>query len=89
MPETYAQYGHTFLMEGERYDKAIEMLELAESILPSSIIVRVRLADAYMGAGRDEDAVKAARSVLAWSHEESDAAEQARKILAELTSATE
>ena len=89
MPETYAQYGQTFLMEGERYDKAIEMLELAESILPSSITVRVRLADAYMGAGRNEDAVKAARSVLAWSHEESDAAEQAGKILAELTSATE
>lgn len=89
MPETYAQYGETFLMEDERHDKAIEMLELAESILPSSITVRARLADAYMGAGREEDALRAARSVLAWSHEESNAAEQARKILAELTSATE
>jgi tetratricopeptide (TPR) repeat protein len=89
MPETYALYGQTFLLEGEKYDKAIEMLEQAESILPASITVRVMLAEAYVGAGRNDDAVKAARSVLAWSHEESDAANQAREILAELALATE
>ncbi len=82
MPETYALYGWTFVMEGSRYDFAIALLEQAENLLPSSIDVRMMLAEAYMGADRTADAVAAARSVLAWSHDESDAAKRAREILA-------
>jgi tetratricopeptide (TPR) repeat protein len=89
MPETYAQYGQTFLMENQRYDLAIEMLEQAESILPSNIRVRIMLAQAYQGANRKEEAVERARSVLAWSHDESGAAKLARELLAQLTSADE
>jgi len=89
IPETYAAYGWTFVMEGLRHDYAIELLEQAESILPSSIGVRLMLAEAYMGADRTADAVAAARSVLAWSHDESDGAKRAREILAEITADTE
>jgi tetratricopeptide (TPR) repeat protein len=89
MPETYAMYGQTFVMEGQRYDKAIEMLEEAENILPSYIDVRLMLSEAYMGAGRQEDAIDAARSILAWSHEESDGARRAREIITQLSRGTE
>ena len=89
MPETYAAYGWTFVREGRRYDFAIEMLEQAQSILPSNITVRWMLAEAYMRADRTEDAVAAARSVLAWSHDESGVAKRARVILTKLTSDTE
>jgi len=85
MPETYAMYAGTFLMENRRYDFAIELLEQAQDILPSSIALRGMLAEAYMGAWRIEDAVAAARSVLAWSHDESGAAKWAREILETLT----
>ena len=84
MPETYAQYAHTFVMEEQRYDFAIELLETAEGMLPSNITIRRTLAEAYLGAGRTDDAIAAARSVLAWSHSESLAAGRAREILAEL-----
>lgn len=89
MPETYAQYGQTFLMERKRYDLAIEMLEQAESILPSNINVRLMLAQAYQGANRKEEAFEKARSVLAWSHDGSGAAQLAREILAKVASADE
>ena len=89
MPETYAMYARTFLMEDRRYEFAIELLEQAQNILPSSIALRGMLAEAYMGADRTEDAVTAARSVLAWSHDESGAAKRAREILAKLASDAE
>jgi tetratricopeptide (TPR) repeat protein len=88
MPESYAMYGQTFVMEGRRYDKAIEMLEEAKNILPSNIDVRLMLAEAYMGGDRNEDAIEAARSVVAWSHEESDAAKRAREIISQLSLST-
>ena len=81
MPETYVRYGDTFVTEGRRYDYAIELFEQAESILPSSITVRMYLAGAYFKADRKEDAVTAASSVLAWSHDESAIAKAARAIL--------
>jgi tetratricopeptide (TPR) repeat protein len=89
MPETYAVYGATLLMEGRKYDEAISMLEEAKYLLPSSTTVRVMLAEAYMAVSRGEDAVAAASAVLAWSHDESDDAERARAILAKLASGTE
>jgi tetratricopeptide (TPR) repeat protein len=81
MPESYAMYGQTFVMEGRRYDKA-------KNILPSNIDVRLMLAEAYMGGDRNEDAIEAARSVVAWSHEESDAAKRAREIISQLSLST-
>lgn len=81
MPETYAMYGESFLIDGSDFDKAIEMLEQAQRLLQSSIRIRLSLAAAYLGAERKEDAAAAARSVLAWSHGESEEAEKAREIL--------
>ena len=81
MPETYAMYGATFLVDGDRPDKAIEMLQTAEAILPSSITIRVRLAEAYAAVGDNKRAADEARSVLAWSHPESEAAKTANEIL--------
>ena len=85
MAETYAQYGHTFIMEGKRFERAVELLEEAQYLLPSDLTIRLMLAEGYLGADRHEEAILAARSVLAWSHGESDAAKQARKILTALT----
>ena len=89
MPEIYAMYGDTFVMEGKRFDTAIDMLETAEALLPSSVTIRFFLAKAYKGAGRNEDAIQAVQSVLAWVHEESEAAKEAQEILADLNETTE
>ena len=80
IPETYAMYGQTFQMEGQRFDKAIEMLEKAGSLLPSNLQIRLMLAEAYADAGLREDAVDAAQSVLVWTHSE-DAIKKANEIL--------
>lgn len=81
MPETYAMYGESFLIDGKDYNKAIEMLEQAQSLLPSSIQIRLFLAEAYQGDERKDESAAAARSVLAWTHGESEAAEKAQEIL--------
>ena len=81
IPETYAMFGLTYLNEGKNFDKAVEMLEQAEYLLPSNLNIRLWLAEAYMGAGRAADAESRARSVLAWSHGESEAAKRAKEIL--------
>ena len=85
IPEVYAMYGKTFLIGNEDFDKAIEMLEQAERLLPSSITVRASLAEAYLGANRLGAAERTARSVLVWSHGESDTAKRAREILESVT----
>lgn len=81
MPETYTMYGATFLMAGENADKAVEMLEQAEAILPSNITIRIQLAEAYAAIGENKKAADEARSVLAWSHGESEAAKKASEII--------
>ncbi len=88
MPETYAMYGQTFLMQGQ-YVTAIEMLEEAERLLPANLDIRLILAEAYAGAGLKEKAIEAARSVLVWSHGDDGMASRVREILAQLDSGTE
>jgi tetratricopeptide (TPR) repeat protein len=89
MPETYAMFGLTYLNEGQNFEKAVEMLEQAEYLLPSNLSIRLWLAEAYMGAGRAADAVSRARSVLTWSHGESEAAKRAEEILSGQASASD
>jgi len=84
IPEIYAMYGLTYLTEGENYPKAVEMLEAANDRLPSNLDIRLMLAQAYAGAKRNEQALKEARFVLTWSHEDSEAAKQARELLSQL-----
>ena len=81
MPETYAMYGRTFLLEGDKPDKAVEMLENAEALLPSNVGIRLSLAEAYAAVGERDKAAKAARSVLAWLHGNTEAENKAREIL--------
>jgi tetratricopeptide (TPR) repeat protein len=81
MPEVYAMLGHTYVLEGERYDRAIEMLEGAKNLLPSHLWVRLWLAQAYEGAGYAEQSENEARFVTAWSHEDSEPAQHARELL--------
>lgn len=84
MPETYAQYGQTYLLVGNQYDRAIEMLEEAEYLLPSDIQIRMALTAAYAAVGRTEDAAELARSVLAWSYDDEELADQLAELLAAL-----
>jgi len=84
IPEVYAMYGQTFLDEGQNHTRAIEMLETAIELLPSNLDIRVMLAQAFAGAGREQEAIKEARSVLAWSHAGGHAGEQAEELLSEL-----
>ncbi len=88
LPEVYAMYGRSYLLEGENYEEAVDMLEEARRLLRSNNQIKLWLAGAYLGAGRNQDAAVAARSVLSWSHEESEASTQAQKILDE-TGATD
>lgn len=81
-PEPYVLYGQTFLTEGEGYRKAIEVLKVAESIVPSNLTVRAMLAQAYLGANQMDKAVDYARSVSVWGHDSSNAVKLARNILA-------
>jgi tetratricopeptide (TPR) repeat protein len=87
MPEIYAMYGQTFLQAGERTDRAIELLEEAEFLLPSNLDIRISLGEAYTRAGQNDDAIKLARSVLAWSHAESSLTKRAEEILEALGAA--
>jgi tetratricopeptide (TPR) repeat protein len=81
MPEVYALYGETFLLGDKDYDRAIEMLQHAERLLPSSISVRLSLAESYFGASRFAEAESSARLVLRWSQSETDAVERAQAVL--------
>lgn len=83
LPETYAMYGRTYLTRGDDYNRAVEMLEEAQRLLRSSTRVKLYLAEAYLGAGRTDDARIAAQSVLSWSHGESEAANKAQQIVDE------
>ena len=84
IPETYAKYGETYLLEGEQYDRAIDMLKEAEYLLPSDLRIRLALAAAYAGAGRTQDASDLARSVLAWSYDHAELADKVTEFLAAL-----
>lgn len=86
IPEIYAMNGLTYLAEGENFARAIEMLEAANGLLPSNLDIRLKLAQAYAGAKRKELAIKEARFVLTWGHENSEAAKQARELLSQLDS---
>lgn len=88
IPETYAMYGQTFLLQGN-FEKAIELLEEAQRRLPSALDIRLILAEAYAAADRKTEAAKAVRSVLIWSHRDSAVIEHARGIVTKLASKAE
>lgn len=85
MPETYAMYGRSYLMEGSNVEKAVEMFEQAALLHPSSVQIRAMLTEAYAAVGRNDDAIGQARLILAWGHEDSEPARVARSTIARLT----
>lgn len=86
-PETYAMYGQTYLMQGN-YGRAIEMLEEAQRLLPANLNLRLILAEAYVGAGLAQQAATAAKSMIAWRHDDSIAT-RARALAAEAAAQTQ
>lgn len=80
-PEIFARYGSTFVDQGIEIETAVEMLEHAQMLAPSDISVKLYLAKAYAASERFDDAARLARSVLAWSHSESDSAKAAQEVL--------
>jgi len=68
IPETYARYGSTYLLEGEDPSRGIETLEHAHRLLPASPEIKLSLAELYADLGRLEEAQTLTRIVSTWSH---------------------
>ena len=81
IPEVYALNGMIYLMHGQDVSKAIEMIAEAARLLPSNPDVRLLLANAYANAGRDEDAIEQAQTVINWSHEQNEKTRQAQALI--------
>ena len=62
IPETYAQYGATFLLEGEDAEKGLETLQRAHELLPASVRIQSALAQVHMKIGHEELARRLALS---------------------------
>ena len=79
-------YGQFYILEGQDFDKAIDMLEEARYLLPADLGIRLNLAEAYVGGGRLEDARATANSILPWTREKSQMADRANTILEQIES---
>ncbi len=65
----------------QEFEKSIDTLTAAYRLLPSAMLVRLDLAEAYVGIGKMEDARAHAQAVKIWSHEESEARKKAEELL--------
>lgn len=83
LPETYAMYGSTFLIEGEEPERGLETLEHAHAMLRSDLHIAMTLATLYMRLDRDADARELLQTVVAWAHGE-EQADAARALLDEI-----
>ena len=73
IPETYARYGASHLLEGEEAERGRQTLEHAHRMLPASIRIKIDLARLYAKLGRREDARALALVVATWHHDREDA----------------
>jgi len=80
IPETYAGYGSTFLLEGQDPAAGLETLEHAHRMLPSSIEIKLLLARAYSQLGRRDEARELALIASMWNHSQ-EADEKLRALL--------
>jgi tetratricopeptide (TPR) repeat protein len=83
LPEIYAMYGSTYLETGQDHARAIEALEHANRLLPSSTEILLMLAKAYVLNERDDEARELVERYVAWSHSK-DRGDAVSEILAEL-----
>jgi tetratricopeptide (TPR) repeat protein len=86
LPETYAMYGASFLIEGEQPERGLETLEHAHALLRSNLDIQLMLARMYMRLDRGTEARELLRTVEAWGHG-SGQVDQARELLEELEEA--
>jgi len=82
VPETYAGYGATFLLEGQQTEKGLKTLRHAHEMLPSSLDIRIDLALAYHALDRSEEARRLLITTLGYIHDEAER-KQVEAILAE------
>jgi tetratricopeptide (TPR) repeat protein len=75
LPEAYAMYGATFLLEGEETQRGLEPLEHASRMLPSSVEIKLLLARLYARLGRSMAARSLALAVYSRTHSEATRAE--------------
>jgi len=68
LPEPYARYGATFLLEGEEVERGLEPLERANRMLPSSVEVELLLARLHARLGRPRQARIQALAVFSRTH---------------------
>lgn len=81
IPEIFAMYGRNILADGRQAEKAVEILEEAERLLPSHYGIRSDLARAYQLTGDGAAALDRASSVLMSGHASGRAREQASEIV--------
>jgi tetratricopeptide (TPR) repeat protein len=82
LPEAYAMYGATFLLDGEETQRGLEPLEHASQMLPSSMEIKLLLARLYARLGRSIAARSLAVAISSRTHSEAIRAD-AQQILAE------
>jgi tetratricopeptide (TPR) repeat protein len=68
LPEAYAMYGATFLLEGEAMERAMEPLEAANRMLGSSLEIKLLLARLYSKLGRHRQARAQVVAVFSRTH---------------------
>jgi len=68
LPEAYAMYGATFLLEGEATERALEPLEEANRMLGSSLEIKLLLARLYSKLGRYRQARAQVVAVFSRTH---------------------
>ncbi len=87
IPETYAGYGATYLLEGQdAAAKGRSPLEHAHAMLPSSVQIKLWLARLYARLGTSPEARELALTATTWGHSE-EIAEEAQAILREVGAA--
>jgi tetratricopeptide (TPR) repeat protein len=70
LPEAYAMYGATFLLEGEETERGVKPLEHASQMLPSSLEIKLLLARLYSRLGRSMKARNLALAIYSRTHSE-------------------
>jgi tetratricopeptide (TPR) repeat protein len=88
IPETYAMYGASFLLEGENPEKAAKTIEHAHRLLPSNLEIQLLLARAYAAIEKPDRARELALAVQGWTHDP-DQRDEATELLQQLESKTE
>jgi Flp pilus assembly protein TadD len=81
IPETYAMYGSTYLLDGQDPTLGVETLERAHELLPSSAEITIRLARLKLATGRPAEARKLALSISIGFHDE-EIEERIEEVLA-------